>query len=88
MSDLILGCTAVVVKSLCLENIGKIVVLGKYIHSHYDETGFLWGPVWEVSQLMVCTDNIDRCICSAINLQRIDDHKEKEYTKQIQKLTV
>ena len=44
MSDLTPGCTAIVVKSLCLENIGKIVVLGKYIHSHYDETGFFVGP--------------------------------------------
>ena len=91
MSDLTPGCTAIVVKSSCAENIGKIVKVGSFIGK---VDSFIGADHWEIDREIrstYCFSNQKggmHRFCTSSQLQRIDDHKEKQYTKQIQKLTV
>lgn len=78
MSRIEPGCTAIVVKSLCPENIGKIVKVGSFIGWFEDFTN---NDNVEVNQLMTCTDGIDRYAIAGKNLQRIDHHPDNQKTK-------
>lgn len=85
MSNIKPGCTAITIKSEQIQNIGKIVKVGSFI-GFCD--GFKDSDHWEVNQPMI--DNFGYYVnfFPGSQLQRIDDHKEKQRTKSSQRLKV
>ena len=82
MSNLETGCKAIVIESLCPENVGKIVTVGNFIGTIHEFPAC--NCVWEISQTVICRDGIERFMCDETSLQRIDgndgliEHADKE----------
>lgn len=70
------GCLAIVVNSICDENVGKIVTVGKFAGKI---AGVVGDDQWEVDKPMACLDIRTNSVCKHVNyqreqnLQRIDD---------------
>ena len=72
-SKLETGCKAIVTRGR-KSNLGKFVTVGNFIGTL---PGFLHDDIWEVDKEMD-TNNEPNFMNSGANMQRIDDHPEKE----------
>ena len=73
MSKIEIGCKGIVIKSLCIENIGKLVTVLGFIN--YENPNEPKNAVM-VNRFMTCVDGIPRRMTYEHNLQRIDDNPE------------
>ena len=87
MNNIEPGCKALVIRSLCQENVGKIVKVGRCLGVIFPdcEPDKLY---WEVDQYMLCINGNYVKHSAHRNLQRIDDNKELETIKTEEEISV